>query len=48
MLYAIVASTGDVVMNWTQLKRIRRRAERLAMSRADALTHKTTIPRSAS
>ena len=28
MLYAIVASTGDIVMVWTQLKGIKRRAER--------------------
>ncbi len=48
MFYAIVASTGDVVMNWTQLKGIKRRAERLALSRADALAHKARTPRSAS
>jgi hypothetical protein len=48
MLYALVASTGDVVMNWTQLKRIRRRAERLALSRTGALAPKTTTSRSAS
>jgi hypothetical protein len=48
MLYALVASTGDVVMNWTQLKRIKRRAERLALSRTGALAPKTTTSRSAS
>lgn len=32
MVYAIVASTGDIVMNWTQLKGIKRRAERRAAS----------------
>jgi hypothetical protein len=48
MLYAIVASTGDVVMNWTQLKRIKRRAERLALSRTGAPAPKTTTSRSAS
>ena len=48
MLYAIVASTGDVVMNWTQLKRIKRRAERLALSRAGAPAPKTTTSRSVS
>lgn len=42
MLYAIAASTGDVVMNWTQLKGIRRRAERLAPSRAGASVHTAT------
>jgi hypothetical protein len=30
MLYAIVASSGDIVMHWTQLRRIRGRAERLS------------------
>jgi hypothetical protein len=36
MLYAIVASSGDIVMHWKQLRGIKRRAERLAMSeRAD-------------
>jgi hypothetical protein len=48
MLYALVASTGDVVMNWTQLKRIKRRAERLAMSRTGAPAPGTTTSRSAS
>jgi hypothetical protein len=48
MPYAIVASTGDVVMNWTQLKRIKRRAERLALGRTGALAPKTTTSRSAS
>ena len=48
MLYALVASTGDVVMNWTQLKRIKRRAERLALSRTGAPAPKTTTSRSAS
>jgi hypothetical protein len=28
MVYAIAASSGDIVMNWTQLKGIKRRAER--------------------
>jgi hypothetical protein len=40
-------STGDVVMNWTQLKRIKRRAERLAMSRVDAVTPGSSTPRGA-
>jgi hypothetical protein len=48
MLYALVASTGDVVMNWTQLKRIKQRAERLALSRTGALAPTTTTSRSAS
>jgi hypothetical protein len=48
MLYALVASTGDVVMNWTQLKRIKRRAERLALSRTGAPAPKTSTSRSAS
>jgi hypothetical protein len=48
MVYAVVASTGDVVMNVTQLKRIKRRAERLALSRTGALAPKTTTSRSAS
>ena len=48
MVYAVVASTGDVVMNWTQLKRIKRRAERLALSRTGARAPKTTKSRSAS
>jgi hypothetical protein len=30
MVYAVVASSGDIVMNWTQLKGIKRRAERRA------------------
>jgi hypothetical protein len=30
MVYAIAASSGDIVMNWTQLKGIKRRAERRA------------------
>jgi hypothetical protein len=29
MLYAILASSGDIVMHWTQLRGIKRRAERL-------------------
>jgi hypothetical protein len=29
MLYAAVASTGDIVMHWKQLRRIKERAERL-------------------
>ena len=33
MLYALVASSGDIVMHWTQLRGIKRRAERLAASR---------------
>lgn len=48
MLYAIVASAGDVVMNWKQLKRIKRRAERMALSRTGAPAPTTTTPRSAS
>jgi hypothetical protein len=48
MLYALVASTGDVVMNWTQLKRIKQRAERLALSRTGAPVPKMTTSRSAS
>jgi hypothetical protein len=48
MLYALVASAGDVVMNRTQLKRIKRRAERLALSRTGALANRTTTSRSAS
>jgi hypothetical protein len=29
-LYAAVASTGDIMMHWTQLRGIKQRAERLA------------------
>lgn len=46
MLYALVASTGDVVMNWTQLKRIKRRAERLARSKDGAPAPEATTARS--
>ncbi len=42
MLYALVASTGDVVMNWTQLTRIKRRAERRALGRTGAPAPRTT------
>jgi hypothetical protein len=37
MLYAIAASTGDIVMNRRQLRGIRARAERLAQARNDPL-----------
>jgi hypothetical protein len=47
MLYAIVASSGDIVMNWTQLKGIKQRAEVLASSREKAAELETR-PRSAS
>ena len=37
MLYAIAASTGDIVMNRRQLRGIKARAERLAQARNDPL-----------
>ena len=40
--YAIVASSGDIVMNWTQLKGIRRRAERRAPMPAGSVGLETT------
>jgi hypothetical protein len=36
MLYAVVASSGDIVMHWTQLQGIKRRAERLAVTSRDS------------
>ena len=47
MLYAVAASSGDVVMNWTQLKGIKRRAECLASSKVTTTANETR-PRSAS
>jgi hypothetical protein len=37
MLYAIAASTGDILMNRRQLRGIKARAERLAQARSDPL-----------
>jgi hypothetical protein len=42
MLYALVASSGDILMAWTQLKGIKRRAER----RADAVMLQGSTSRS--
>jgi hypothetical protein len=44
MLYAIVASSGDIVMQWTQLRGIKRRAERLAASRDAAAPAERRVP----
>jgi hypothetical protein len=43
MVYAVVASSGDIVMNWTQLKGIKRRAER----RVTPVMPESSTPRSA-
>jgi hypothetical protein len=43
MLYAIVASTGDILMAWTQLKGIKRRAE----GRSTPVVPESSTPRSA-
>jgi hypothetical protein len=48
MFYALVASTGDVVMNRMQLKRIKRRAEHLALGRTGAPAPGATPARSPS
>ncbi len=48
MLYAIIASSGDIVMYWTQLRGIKRRAERLASARANADPREPSTARRAS
>jgi hypothetical protein len=48
MLYAVVASVGDIFMNWRQLKGIKRRAERRAAAGPDVGAGEQSTARSPS